>query len=50
MASEILAVPEDHLEEVIYIIRRGLAMTKNDHKVEKETWELLQKWCDQTGA
>lgn len=41
MASEILAVPEEHLEHVISVIIHGLAETTVPKKVEK----ALRKWC-----
>lgn len=44
MASEILAVPEEHLEDVIYVIRRGLLSTKKG--IDREVFEMLTKWCD----
>lgn len=40
MATEILAVPEDHLLEVIEIIRRGM---NND--TTPEVREALEEWC-----
>lgn len=46
MASEILAVPEDNLAEVIAVIRAGLKTTK----VTPETREQLTKWCDEEEA
>lgn len=45
MAKEILAVPEEHLEDVIYVIRRGLQSTKKS--IDKEVYEQLKKWCDE---
>lgn len=42
MASEILAVPEEKLAEVIAVIRAGLRTTK----VSAETHDQLTKWCD----
>jgi hypothetical protein len=44
MASEVLAIPEEHLAEVIKIIRSGLA-----HKghVTKEVRDQLKQWCDE---
>ena len=41
MVSEILAVPEDNLQEVINVIREGL----KNCKVSKDTKEHLEKWC-----
>ena len=43
MASEVLAVPEDDLLEVIKIIRAGLKATKN---VTPDVREALTEWCD----
>lgn len=45
MASEVLAVPEEHLEDVIYVIRRGLASTKKS--IHKDVLKQLTKWCDE---
>lgn len=42
MASEILAVPEERLREVIKVIRAGLKHTKN---VSRDTRHNLLKWC-----
>lgn len=42
MSTEILAVPEDHLEEVIEIIRTGL---KWKTIITPEVRENLEKWC-----
>ena len=43
MAKEILAVPEEHLEEVILVLRTGLKTAK----VSKEVHERLSRWCDE---
>jgi hypothetical protein len=45
MASEILAVPEEHLLEVIAIIRAGLTALRSI--VTPEVREQLAKWCDE---
>lgn len=45
MAREILSVPEEHLADVIYVIRRGLQSTKKG--IDKEVFEMLTKWCDE---
>ena len=45
MASEILTVPEEHLEDVIYVIRRGLMSTKKS--IHKDVLNRLTKWCDE---
>jgi hypothetical protein len=42
MAKEILAIPEEHLAEVIRVIRAGLALAA----VSNEVREQLTKWCD----
>lgn len=44
MATEILSVPEDSLEEVILVIRNGLKATKG---LSRETRKQLKKWCDE---
>ena len=41
MASEILSVPEENLEEVIQVILAGLKAVK----VSAETRRALTKWC-----
>jgi hypothetical protein len=43
MASEILSVPEEHLLEVIAIIRAGLA----NKACSAEVRERLTEWCDE---
>ncbi len=48
MASEILAVPEEHLEDVIRVIRRGLQSTRKS--IDKSVVEQLTKWCDDEDA
>jgi hypothetical protein len=45
MATEILSVPEDHLLEVIKVIRAGLKATKDDKNITPETRQQLTKWC-----
>ena len=46
MASEILAVPEDDLEFVIYIIQTGLNNANSIYVHEhKEAKKGLLKWC-----
>jgi hypothetical protein len=42
MAKEILAIPEEYLEEVITIIRTGL---KNSKKLTPQVKKQLEKWC-----
>lgn len=44
MASEVLAVPEAHLLEVIGIIRTGL---KNTKEVTPAVKKQLTQWCDE---
>jgi len=51
MANEILAVPEEKLEEVINIIRLGIK-EYNDSSYFKspypqETIEMLERWCEE---
>lgn len=41
MSSEILAVPEEDLEDVIYVIRAGL----NEVVVAEHVVEGLENWC-----
>lgn len=43
MATEILTVPEDKLEEVIKVIRAGL----RTEKVSRATKKALTTWCDE---
>jgi hypothetical protein len=47
MASEILAVPDDKLREVISVIRAGLM---RERKVSRETRRQLTKWCNEEEA
>lgn len=42
MAIEVLHVPEQHLLEVVKVIREGLAHTS----VSPEVREALATWCD----
>lgn len=46
MASEILSVPEEHLLEVIAVIRAGLA----NKACIPEVRERLAEWCDEEEA
>ena len=48
MASEILSVPEEHLEDVIYVIRRGLASTTK--AIDPSVVKQLTKWCNEEEA
>lgn len=41
MGKEILAIPEEHLEETILVIRTGLLHSD----VKKEVYERLMDWC-----
>lgn len=43
MAKEVLAVPEEHLPEVIAVIRAGI----NAQNPSKEVDEQLTQWCDE---
>lgn len=43
MATEVLAVSEEYLQEVINVIRAGLKVTK----VSSSTKYNLKKWCDE---
>lgn len=47
MASEILSIPEDYLEEVIDIIRVGL---RECEPVNLKVKQQLTKWCDEEQA
>jgi len=44
MASEVLSVPEEHLEDVIYVIRRGLQSTEK--ALDPEVVRALKEWCN----
>lgn len=43
MASEILAVPEECLVEVVKVIRAGIIASS----LSEEVKEQLTKWCDE---
>jgi hypothetical protein len=43
MASETLSVPEEHLEDVIKVLREGLKHVK----VKREVATQLKRWCDE---
>jgi hypothetical protein len=48
MASELLSVPEEHLREVILVIRKGLASVKAEKvKIKADVRRQLTKWCDE---
>lgn len=42
MGSEILAIPDEALEDVIYIIRAGLACSFD---IDNNVYQNLDKWC-----
>jgi hypothetical protein len=44
MAAETLHVPEEHLEDVIYVIRRGLQSTEKG--INEEVVRALTEWCN----
>lgn len=49
MASGILAVPKEHLLDVIWIIRKGIKQAEDDcvyHLIAPEVITQLTKWCD----
>jgi hypothetical protein len=52
MADEILAIPEEYLQEVIAIIRVGIHHAKDDlpKKPSKNVINQLRKWCDEEEA
>jgi len=45
MATEVLAVPEEHLDEVIEVLRAGLDVLGK--KVSRETRQRLEEWCSE---
>jgi hypothetical protein len=45
VASEILNVPEEHLGDVIAVIRAGLVVTDRSN-IKKVVRRQLKKWCD----
>lgn len=47
MASEALYVPEEHLHDVIKVIRVGLAAGGRAGRIKKEVREQLNKWCNE---
>ena len=55
MSKEILAIPEDKLREVIYVIRAGIKYSQaipldplvKLETISYETIESLTLWCDQ---
>lgn len=48
MAREVLSVPEEHLQEVIRVIRYGLNVAGTSISIE--THEQLKKWCEEEEA
>jgi hypothetical protein len=44
MASEVLSVPEEHLADVIHVIRSGLAHVP-DGQIADEVRGQLALWC-----
>lgn len=46
MASEVLTVPEEHLADVIKIIRSGLTHNR-DRTIDNEVCHQLKKWCNE---
>ena len=46
MATEILSVPEEHLPDVIRVIRAGLSL----EEVPDEVKRALETWCDEEEA
>lgn len=50
MASEILAVPDERIREVIAVIGAGLRVVLGDrslYPVTDDTLWLLRNWCDE---
>lgn len=46
MATEVLYVAEEHLLEVIKVIRAGLKATGKDRAITASTRMSLANWCD----
>lgn len=44
MASEILSIPEEHMTDVIEVIRMGLL---HSNTANQEVREQLSKWCNE---
>jgi hypothetical protein len=44
VAKETLHIPEEHLEDVIHVIRRGLQFTEKG--IDKDVFEALTQWCN----
>ena len=48
MANEILAVPEDHLGDVIRILELGMVRARDlGVTIHPEVFEQLTKWCNE---
>lgn len=45
MAKEVLAIPEEHLAEVIRVIRHGLKRGMGAPRISKEVRKALTSWC-----
>ena len=43
VAKETLHVPEEHLEDVVHVIRRGLQFTEK--AIDPEVKRALEEWC-----
>ncbi|WP_180267710.1 hypothetical protein [Nostoc linckia] len=50
MATEVLNIPEEYLEQVILVIRRGIQKSEECGGVQQEVIEQLKKWCDEEEA
>lgn len=46
MATDILCIPEQHLREVIRIVRAGIGVVIHP-PLTKEVVEVLTKWCEE---
>lgn len=46
MASEILSVPEEHLEQVIRVLRAGVQICTLRRQIVKEVRAELLQWCE----
>lgn len=47
MATEILSIPEEHLQDVIHVIRFGLIYAP---AVNPDVYKQLTKWCAEEEA
>jgi len=45
MGKEVLYVPEEDLQQVIRIIRAGLAQLILADDIDPGVWESLRQWC-----